>query len=275
MTPFLRLVPVAIALLFTARAAVAQTGTQPFEPKVGQAGKDVVWVPTPDVLVEKMLDMAEVSPNDFVMDLGSGDGRNIVAAAKRGARAVGVEFNPDMVALSRRLAAEAGVSEKATFVEGDMYTADISKASVLALFLLPVNMNKLMPKFLDLRPGSRIVANTFGIEGWDPDRTETISDSGCSSWCTALLWIVPAKASGMWRTPQGELMLKQDFQVLSGELNGVSGSVPIQNGRLRGNEIRFSAGGADYVGRVNGGTMQGTVTVKGRQESWNATRTTQ
>src|SRR5215203_535594 len=106
-------------------AAGAQTAPaaeqKPFKPTVGQAGKDVVWVPTPAALVEKMLDMAKVTPQDFVMDLGSGDGRNIIAAAKRGARAVGVEFNHDMVELARKQAAEAGVSEKATFVEGDMY----------------------------------------------------------------------------------------------------------------------------------------------------------
>ena len=129
----------------------------PFEPTPGQAGKDVVWVPTPPELVEKMLDMAKVTPQDIVMDLGSGDGRNVIAAAKRGARAIGFEFNPDMVALSRRLAQEAGVPDRATFVEGDMFEADISKATVLALFLLPSNLDKLAPKFLALKPGTRIV----------------------------------------------------------------------------------------------------------------------
>lgn len=275
MTRLRHVIPIVLAVLFIGSPAVAQTEPQKFEPKVGQAGKDVVWVPTPDVLVEKMLDMAEVAPTDFVMDLGSGDGRNIVAAAKRGARGVGVEYNPEMVALSRRLAAEAGVSERATFVEGDMYTADISKATVLALFLLPVNMNKLMPKFLDLRPGSRIVANTFGIDGWDPDQSETVSDASCTSWCTALLWIVPAKVAGTWRAPQGELQLKQDFQVLSGDVAMAGGTTPIQNGRMRGDEIRFSADGADYVARVNGDAMQGTVTLKGRQQNWSATRASQ
>src|SRR3990172_1040881 len=151
------------------QASAAQGASKPaeeeFVPQVGQAGKDVVWVPTPPELVEAMLDMAKVTPQDYVIDLGSGDGRNVIAAARRGARALGVEYNPKMVALSTRNAAAAGLAGRAAFVEGDMYEADISKASVMALFLLPSNMLQLRPKFLDLRPGSRIVSNTFGIEG--------------------------------------------------------------------------------------------------------------
>jgi SAM-dependent methyltransferase len=243
----------------------AQQADTPFVPQVGQAGKDVVWVPTPPELVEKMLDMAKVTPQDFVMDLGSGDGRNVIAAAKRGARAVGVEFNPKMVELSNRIAKEAGVAGKATFVEGDMYAADISKASVLALFLLPSNMMVLRPKFLDLAPGSRIVSNTFSIEGWTPDETETTPN--CTDWCNALLWIVPAKVEGTWRLAQGQLTLKQDYQMLSGTL----GNTAISEGRLRGNEITFTAGTAKYVGRVNGNTMEGTAGAA----RWTATRASQ
>ena len=146
-----------------------------FQPEVGQPGKDVVWVPTPAATVDKMLDLAKVTPQDYVVDLGSGDGRNVIAAAKRGATALGVEYNPDMVALSQRAAAKEGVSDKATFVEGDMFAADFSKATVLALFLLPDNMRTLRPKFLALKPGTRIVANTFGIDEWEPDARETAS----------------------------------------------------------------------------------------------------
>jgi SAM-dependent methyltransferase len=235
---------------------------QPFVPQVGQAGKDVVWVPTPPELVETMLDLAKVTPKDFVMDLGSGDGRNIIAAAKRGARAVGVEFNPKMVELSNRLAKEAGVADKATFVEGDMYVADISKANVMAIFLLPVNMRQLLPKFLDLAPGSRIVSNTFGVEGWAPD--ESVVVPNCSDWCTALLWIVPAKVEGTWKLAQGNLTLKQEFQAISGSL----GSTTISDGKLRGSEISFKAGSVEYQGRVNGNTMEGTAD----GARWTATR---
>src|SRR5215203_1235668 len=130
-----RVVPGAVlALCFslTAGSAFAQTGTKPkFEPQSGQAGKDVVWVPTPQVLVDKMLSMAKVTPQDFVMDLGSGDGRTVITAAKRGARAMGVEYNPDMVALSERNAKAAGVSDKATFMKADLFETDFSKATVV------------------------------------------------------------------------------------------------------------------------------------------------
>ena len=161
-------------LVFAMPVADVAAQAATFEPTPGQAGKDVVWVPTPPELVEKMLDMARVTPQDVVIDLGSGDGRNVISAAKRGARAIGVEYNPDMVALSRQKAQEAGVADRATFIEGDMYEADISKATVLALFLLTSNLDKLAPKFLALKPGTRIVNNTFHVTNWEADASETI-----------------------------------------------------------------------------------------------------
>ena len=250
--------------------ALAETSQQAFQPVVGQAGKDVVWVPTPHKLVEKMLDMAAVTPQDYVIDLGSGDGRNVIAAAKRGARALGVEYNPNMVELSTRSAAAEGVADKATFVQGDMYEADISQATVLALFLLPDNLRKLTPKFLALRPGTRIVANHFGIEGWDADETER-TEGECPSWCTALLYIVPAKVAGKWRLGDGELALDQKFQRVSGTLTSGTTSAPIENGRLRGDQISFSVNGAEYAGRVKGDMMQ--VNVQGSASGqWTATR---
>ncbi len=227
-----------------------------YVPTVGQEGKDVVWVPTPYVLVEKMMDVAKVTDQDYVMDLGSGDGRNIIAAAKRGARGLGVECNQDMVDLSKRIAAKEGVADKAQFVQGDMYTADISKATVMALFLLTENLNKLTPKFLDLKPGSRIVVNGFRIEGWEPDDTQR-AEGDCGHWCTAYLWIVPAKVAGSWRFGEGELTLTQNFQKLSGALQANGASIPITDGRLRGDQISFTAGGTQYTGKVNGGAMQG------------------
>src|SRR4026208_2079026 len=171
------------SLFLLSIAALGQQAEGTFKPVVGQPGKDVVWVPTPQETVDRMLDVAEVTPQDYVIDLGSGDGRNVISAARRGARALGVEWNKDMVDLSKRVAGEAGLSAKAEFVQGDMYAADISQASVMALFLLVDNMQKLMPKFLELRPGTRIVANTFGFgdAGWEPDHTETVSS--CTSWC--------------------------------------------------------------------------------------------
>jgi SAM-dependent methyltransferase len=269
--PLLRAL-VALSYFCLAGAAMAtEAPDKPYEPTVGQEGKDVVWVPTPFSLVEKMLDLAKVTPQDYVMDLGSGDGRNVIAAAKRGARALGVEYNADMVELSRRNAAKAGVDERAQFVQGDMYEADISEATVMALFLLPENLRRLTPKFLALKPGSRIVANGFGIDGWEADKTERI-EGDCGSWCTALLYIVPAKVAGTWRLAQGELALEQKFQTVSGTLSVADKKVPVTSGRLNGDQITFTAGGVTYVGRVKGDTMQGRT--KGSSSGpWTASRT--
>ena len=257
----------------TAQAPVQrpQQPQQPFEPTVGQSGKDVVWVPTPPELVEKMLDMAAVTANDVVMDLGSGDGRNIIAAAKRGARAIGVEYNPDMVKLSQQHAREAGVGDKTTFIEGDMFEADISAATVLALFLLPDNLDKLKDKFLRLRPGTRIVLNTFSVHNWEPDIVEKIEGT-CQSWCTSMLYIVPARAAGTWTTPQGELLLNQEFQIVTGVLTTGGKSVPLAGGKLRGDQITFTAAGAEYAGKVSGDRIEGTVAADGKRQTWMATR---
>jgi SAM-dependent methyltransferase len=259
----------AFALLSWTVGPTAQDTT--FEPTVGQAGKDVVWVPTSPELLDRMLDMANVGPADLVVDLGSGDGRNIIAAAKRGARARGVEYNPDMVALSKRLAQEAGVGDKATFVEGDMYEADISDATVLALFLLPQNLDKLADKFLALAPGSRIVVNTFGITGWTPVRTERL-EVGCVSWCTAMLYLVPARVQGTWGLGDGELTIAQDAQTITGTLtvNGVTS--PITEAKVEGTQITFQAGDASYLGEVNGREMSGTVIRHNAKAAWTATR---
>lgn len=182
-----------ILLLLALSSLVPASAQQGFKPEVGQPGKDSVWVPTSPELVEKMLDLAKVTADDFVIDLGSGDGRMVIAAAKRGARAMGVEFNAEMVKLSRQRAIEAGVAERTTFVEGDMFEADISKATVLALFLMPENLRRLEPKFRALPAGTRIVVNTFGIPDWKAEVTETVGDN-CTSWCTAMLYRVPPRA---------------------------------------------------------------------------------
>jgi SAM-dependent methyltransferase len=259
---------VVLSFAVVAAVSVAQE-KKPFEPVVGQSGKDVVWVPTPAATVEKMLDMAQVTPKDYVMDLGSGDGRNIIAAAKRGARGKGVEWNENMVELAQRLAREAGVADKAEFVQGDMYAADISKANVMAMFLLTENLDKLMPKFLDLRPGSRIVINGFGITGWTPDVTDR-AGGDCGSWCTVHLFHVPAKVGGTWQMPGGQLTLKQSFQKITGTLATGNNATPIE-GSLKGEEITFTAGGATYTGRVNGTAMSGDVK-GGPGGKWSATK---
>jgi precorrin-6B methylase 2 len=256
-------------LLAVAVPALAQDAqTKPFQPQVGQGGKDVVWVPTPQPLVEKMLDMAKVTPQDFVMDLGSGDGRTVITAAKRGAHAMGIEYNPDMVELSRKNAAKEGVTDRAEFVKADLFETDLSKASVITMFLLPQINMRLRPKILDLKPGTRIVANTFTMEDWNADEIATVGED-CTTWCTALLWIVPAKVEGAWTLPNGQLALQQQFQMLSGTLRRGSESLPVTEGRLRGDEISFTAGGATYTGKVNGNAIEGTTTGGAK---WSATR---
>jgi precorrin-6B methylase 2 len=227
---------------------------KPFEPSVGQAGKDVVWVPTPQPLVEKMLDLAKIGPQDLHYDLGSGDGRTVITAAQRGARSFGIEYNPDMVELSRRNAAAAKVSaDRATFVQADLFETDFSKANVVTLFLLPSINMKLRDKILAMAPGTRIVANTFTMEDWQADVTETVTGD-CVSWCTALLWIVPAKVDGTWQLGSQTLTLRQTFQNLEGTL----GAAAISEAKMNGAEISFTAGGQRYTGRVDGNSMKGT-----------------
>ena len=250
--------------------AQAQPAKESYEPRVGQEGKDVVWVPSPQTVVNKMLDMAKVTPKDYLIDLGSGDGRTVITAAKLGAKASGIEYNPEMVELSKRNAAKEGVSDRATFAKADLFESDLSQATVITLFLLPDINLKLRPKILDLKPGTRIVSNTFTMGEWTADETATVNED-CQSYCTALLWIVPAKVAGTWQLPQGTLNLKQTFQMISGTIRSGNVSTPITNGRLRGDQISFTAGGAQYTGRVNGNVIDGNV--KGGSDSkWRATR---
>ena len=248
-----------VAFFFLAGCAFvqAQTTTSNYEPTVGQEGKDVVWVPTPQAVVDKMLDMAKVTPQDFVMDLGSGDGRTVITAAKRGARAMGVEYNPQMVELSKRNAQKEGVADRATFVKADLFETDFSKATVITMFLLPEINLKLRPKILALKPGTRVVSNTFTMGDWQADETfELGAGGGCeNSWCTALLWIVPAKVAGTHKVPQGEVTFKQQYQKLSGTMRTGGKTFQLQ-GKVIGEEVQFKAGGKEYRGRMNGGQLE-------------------
>jgi precorrin-6B methylase 2 len=258
-------------VLSAGSAGFAQQPQQTFKPEVGQHGKDVVWVPTPQALVDKMLDMAKVTPQDFLMDLGSGDGITVITAATRGTRATGIEYNPDMVELSKANAEKAGVSDKATFLKADLFETDFSEATVITMFLLPqINMT-LRPKLLELKPGTRIVSNSFTMEDWVADETATVTD-GCQTWCTALLWIVPAKVEGRWQTAAGDLTLVQTFQQVAGTLQSGGTSAAITDGRLGGTELSMTIDGAQYAGRVNGNSIEGTVTNAGKTVPWKATR---
>src|SRR5450759_1575257 len=260
---FLTLLPTLVAASVFAQA---QPAPKPFEPQVGQEGKDVIWVPTPQALVDKMLDMAKVTPNDYVIDLGSGDGRTVITAAKRGARALGIEYNPDMVELSKNNAAKEGVSGKANFIRADIFESDFSQATVITMYLLPQLNIRLRPKILDLKPGTRIVSHAFTMEEWTSDQTDSFDGR------TAYLWIVPAKVEGTWQLAQGELTLKQSFQNVAGTLKSGGSTLTLANGRLRGDQNKLSAVNAEYTGRVNGNRIEGTG--KGSSAgSWSATRT--
>lgn len=243
-----------------------------FQPEVGQEGKDVVWVPTPQILVDKMLDLAGVNQGDFLIDLGSGDGRTVITAAKRGIKALGIEFNPEMVALSKKNAAREGVEKLADFMQGDLFESDFSKATVITMFLLPDINLRLRPILLDMKPGTRIVTNTFTMQEWQHDDMARTDDEN-TSWNTAYLWIVPAKVEGRWRL-QGEnqLVFLQEFQMLTGEMATKSGKEQITEGKLRGNEITFTVGDAVYKGVVKDNTMEGTFTKAGKTSEWKAVR---
>ncbi|MCL2877667.1 MAG: class I SAM-dependent methyltransferase [Acidobacteria bacterium] len=265
---FIRWFAVALCLLLMAAGGFAQTGEgEAFVPYSGQPGKDVVWVPTPQALVDTMLDMAKVTPSDYVIDLGSGDGRTVITAAKRGATAMGIEYNPEMVALAQRNAAKEGVSAKATFVKADLFESDFSKATVITMFLLQrINM-ELRPKILDMKPGTRIVSNSFDMADWKADQTANVTEN-CAGWCIAYLWIVPAKVNGTWKLDNGEIRINQVFQDITGTLTANGKNLELA-GKLDGDKISFNAGGTEYTGTVSGNTISGTRAGGG---SWKATR---
>jgi len=260
-------------VLLAAVAVFAQTPAEAaqYTPKEGQPGKDVVWVPTRDAVVDKMLDLAQVTPQDYVIDLGSGDGRLVIAAAKRGASALGIEYNPEMVELAKRNAAMEGVAAKTEFVKADIFESDFSRASVISMFLLPELNLKLRPQLLKLKPGTRIVSNTFPMGDWTPDESVDVAGD-CGAYCTALLWVVPAQVEGSWKLPGGQLVLTQTFQVLSGVLAADGKTMTIDRALLRGDRIAFTAGGVEYTGQVLGDTMQGEFRSAGTTGRWSAIR---
>jgi hypothetical protein len=234
-----------------AQPLFGSTGSGTFTPQSGQAGKDVIWIPSPQALVDRMLYMAGATPADYLIDLGSGDGRTVITAAQRGIKALGVEYNPQMVELSRAAAAAAGVADKARFVHGDIFETDFSQADVLTLFLLDT---------------LNVVSNTFKMGDWTPD--QTIEAGGdCTSYCTAHKWTVPAKVGGTWRLPDGELTLTQRYQMVTGTVSAQGTQTPITEGRLNGAELSFVAGGKRFKGIVRGTRIEATGP-DGTQQIW-------
>jgi SAM-dependent methyltransferase len=267
----------ALAAFATTALAQTQPKDRDFQPQVGQAGKDVIWVPTPDDLVDRMLRMAQTTPKDFVVDLGSGDGRTPIAAAKKfGARALGIEFNPDMVDLSNRSAAREGVTANAKFIRGDIFETDFTQATVVTMYLLPGLNLKLRPKILEMKPGTRVVSHQFNMDDWQADETTNLDGR------RAYLWIVPAKVNGTWRILSGsdvwDATLEQRYQVVDGSIRLGALNAGLRETRLVGDRISFafvdnSGVRRDFTGRVNGAAMEGTVRAEGGPETrWTATR---
>jgi hypothetical protein len=270
------------ALLFALPAAAQQKDGKPFEPQVGQAGKDVIWVPTPDEVVERMLRMAQVTANDYVIDLGAGDGKIAIMAAKKfGARSLGIEYNPEMAKHAQGNVEKAGVSGKARIVQGDIFVSDFSKATVITMYLLPALNLKLRPQILAMRPGTRVVSHSFSMDDWEADETSSMDGR------RAYFWVVPANVAGTWvfeatgggATEKSELTLEQRFQKIEGTIGlGSQLQGGLRDARLRGFNISFSyvdnaSVRRDLTGRVSGNRMEGSYRTDGGTEGrWTAVK---
>ena len=270
-----RLCSFGVILLFVSLLGLIAQNLPPnngSELKEGIPGKDVIYITTKQELVDIMLDLAKVTSEDYVIDLGSGDGRTVIAAAKRGAHALGIEYNPDLVEYSKLNAAREGVSKIVKFIRADIFESNLSKATVVTMYLLPDLNLRIRPTLLELKPGTRIVSNTFTMLDWIPDESVSLKDD-CVIWCTAHLWIIPAKVEGTWKLVQGELILKQDFQMISGILITKNDSISISGGRLRGDEITFNINEKRYTGQVKTNSIKGEVSDDRGSSGWIATRT--
>jgi SAM-dependent methyltransferase len=237
-------------------------GDDQYRPVSGQAGKDVVWVPTPESLVSAMLESAGVTRDDYVVDLGSGDGRIAIAAARQfGARAHGIEYNPRMVALARREAQRAGVADRVTFAQADIFKSDFSDATVVTMYLLPSLNLRLRDTILGMRPGTRVVSHAFDMGDWEPDRTIRTDDA------SGYLWIVPANIAGRWAFEIGNERFAADLAQKYQKLTMPRAS-PFREGRVRGTTVSLT--------RSNGQVLEGEIradTIVGR--GWTATRIAQ
>lgn len=243
----------------------ASVATDPnYKPTRGQSGKDVIWIPTPPELVDKMLSMARVTAQDKVFDLGAGDGIIAITAAKKfNANAVGIEYNPNMAEFARRKVAEAGVQDKVRIITGDIFKEDFSSATVLTLYLLPELNLQLRPTILQMKPGTRVVAHAFDMEEWQPD------DTASAALATAYLWIVPAPVQGEWSVSldgnkSARLQLQQTFQNVGGSITVDGRTLPLLGARLRGEDLSFQFRGdgpsvSSFSGKVNGGRLSGTL----------------
>ena len=228
-----------------------------YKPQVGQSGKDVVWVPTPDEVVQRMLRMAKVTPQDTVYDLGAGDGKIAIAAGKIGATSVGIEYNPDMAKLAQCYVQAENLAGKTRIIQGDVFKEDFSKASVVTMYLLPELNLRLRPTILNMKPGTRVTSHQFTMGDWEPDETAEID------YRSAYLWIVPAKVEGAWTlreqgsNAQYAVNLTQKYQKITGEVAAGSAKQPLVGATVRGEEIRFAFNDDKGVTRTLTGTVRG------------------
>ena len=271
-----RLMMVLKTALLPLMLCMAVTGAGAADVRPSDIRPSVPYVPTPQTVVDRMLAMGRVNAQDYLIDLGSGDGRIVINAAKRGARSLGIEYNPDLVALSKRNAAREGVADRARFVQGDIFETDFSQATVITMFLLPELNLQLRPTILKLKPGTRVVSNSFDMGEWQADKELALGKAeGCDTvYCRAFLWVVPARVDGTWKFSPGEIDLQQEFQLFSGTARADQDRVPVVGGRLAGDRISFGIGDARYTGRVTGDAMEGTVRSGGATTAWSARRIT-
>jgi SAM-dependent methyltransferase len=246
-----------------------QHGDELYRPRLRQPGKDVMWLPTPDAMVTRMLQAAKTTNEDIVYDLGAGDGKIPIAAAKSfGAKAVGVEFDGQLAALARRNAERAGVADKVTIVEGDLFKEDFSRATVVTLYLLPDLNQQLRPQLLRLKPGMRVVSHLWDIGEWEPDATFRAGES------EAFLWIVPARVEGRWTLQEdqdrweGELEIAQQFQRIGGTLTIRGKTQTLLGAYVQGEHIGFTFVGPDggvrsVRARVDGAALAGSLQFSG------------
>ncbi len=266
-----------LVFLSTLALAFPAAAQKPFEPQVGQAGKDVIWVPTPDEVVDRMLRMAQVTAADLVYDLGAGDGKIAIAAAKKfGARAVGIEYDPDMAKHAQGNVEKAGVTARARIIRGDIFATDFSQATVVTMYLLPALNMKLRPTILAMRPGTRVVSHSFTMEDWDADEISSMDGR------RAYFWLVPANVNGGWNLEMGsdkaELAFEQRFQKIEGTVGLGHTQGGLREARLRGAAISFTyvdnnGVRREFTGRVTGGKMEGMFRAEGGAEGrWSATK---
>jgi hypothetical protein len=270
----------ALAALAIALPAAAQKDKD-YEPHVGQAGKDVIWVPTPDGVVERMLRMAQVTPNDYVVDLGAGDGKIAIAAAKKfGARALGIEYNADMARHAQRNVERAGIAGRARIVQGEIFISDVSQATVVTMYLLPALNLKLRPQLLAMRPGTRVVSHSFSMDDWEADETSSLDGR------RAYFWVVPAAVAGAWTLELAgggtaeklEVTLEQRYQKIEGSVALGTMLGGLREARLRGYLIAFAyvddkGVRREFSGRVSGARMEGSFRAdNGTEGRWSATK---